>query len=63
VTTVILSFVAALLAHALGLPGALLRVPRVLLPAVVPCAPRAGQVDRVAALPGEWTPQTGGGAP
>lgn len=56
--TALLAAVATALGHVLGL-GRPLAVPVLPVPAMVPCAPRTGQVDRVAALPGEWTPPTG----
>ena len=53
---------AVALGHLLGL-ALPLGVPCLVLLPRVPCAPGAGQVPHVPGLPGEWTPQTGGGAP
>jgi hypothetical protein len=60
--TTFLASLAVALGQLLGLVRPL-GVPCLVLVPWVPCIPGAGQVPHVPRLPGDWTPQTGGGAP
>lgn len=51
--------VAGMLGRLLGVARPL-AVPSVALPPLVPCVPGLGQVANVPALPGRYTPSTGG---